>query len=394
MRPSARGARARRLRRNAAIPLLALASLAMSACVTVPADRVVDPAAARPTVGFPGAWYPGDLHSHSTHSDGDSPVAAIIASAEARLLSFFALTDHDTSMGGAPTHWSDPDYASDRMILLYGVEWTSRQGHANVIAAAPFDYSALWRANRDLSAADAIAAARSAGAVFSINHPGRPGGSWAHPYTDAEGAFAADALEVWNAPFLIPSRNRAAVSLIWDGLLRAGLEVTGVGGSDNHHLRGLQRSFNPHGAPTTWVFSAEPTGEAILDAIRAGRVSISYSPAAPRLELLADADGDGRFEAMMGDRIPAGRQTTFAVGLARPDDQPGRRYLVTVFKNGRLFARFRLREGHTERVTFTDVPASGDYYRAELEGTPQVGPLRRLTMGRTLALTNPVYARE
>ena len=52
-----------------------------------------------------GNWYRGDLHAHSTYSDGDSPVADVIARAETLGLDFFALTDHDVSMDGNPIHF-------------------------------------------------------------------------------------------------------------------------------------------------------------------------------------------------------------------------------------------------------------------------------------------------
>ncbi|MBW2184376.1 MAG: CehA/McbA family metallohydrolase, partial [Deltaproteobacteria bacterium] len=118
-----------------------------------------------------GQWYKGDLHAHSTHSDGDSPVADIIARAEDLGLNFFALTDHDTSVKGNPSHFSDPDYYSEKMVLLYGVEWTSTLGHANIWSSAPFAYQELWQANRENDAAAAIAAAHTQEALFSVNHP-------------------------------------------------------------------------------------------------------------------------------------------------------------------------------------------------------------------------------
>lgn len=38
-----------------------------------------------------GEWYKGDLHCHSTHSDGDSSVQDVIASAESKGLDFFVI---------------------------------------------------------------------------------------------------------------------------------------------------------------------------------------------------------------------------------------------------------------------------------------------------------------
>ncbi|MFM8642655.1 MAG: PHP domain-containing protein, partial [Phycisphaerales bacterium] len=52
-----------------------------------------------PVLAAGPAWYAGDLHSHSTYSDGDSPVADLVAEAERVGLDFYVLTDHDSSMG-------------------------------------------------------------------------------------------------------------------------------------------------------------------------------------------------------------------------------------------------------------------------------------------------------
>ncbi len=124
-----------------------------------------------PCPALAGQWLRGDLHSHSTYSDGDSPPADVVAEAERLGLDFFALTDHDGSMSGEPLHWSDPGYASDELVLLYGMEWTTAFGHANVWAAAPFDYAPLWAAHTSRDAAAAAQAAHDGGALFSINHP-------------------------------------------------------------------------------------------------------------------------------------------------------------------------------------------------------------------------------
>src|ERR671914_636952 len=79
-----------------------------------------------------GTWYKGDLHSHSTFSDGDSSVPAVVASASSKGLDFFALTDHDNDLNGQPLHWLDPAYVVRNMVLLYGVEWSTGRGHANI----------------------------------------------------------------------------------------------------------------------------------------------------------------------------------------------------------------------------------------------------------------------
>lgn len=375
-----------------------------------------------------GQWLRGDLHSHSLHSDGDSPVAEVIASVETKGLDFFALTDHDGNMDGVPTHWDDPDYVSERTILLYGVEWTTGPGHANVWAAQPFDYAPLWQAHLDQDAAAAVAAAHAQGVLFSINHPTA---IFCCPW-EYEVVEGTDAVEVWNAMYRLPNFNRWAGHEFWDGLLREGRRVSGVGGSDTHDLEGFEARFFGHGNPTTWVYAHDASAAGVLAGIAAGHVSISYAPDAPRLAFWADRDGDGTFETLSGDDLSAdGKAIQFRVeidpvkeralavparrarelpgwlvadladGLVTPRELAQRRtvepagdggYLVGVLKNGELFRAWQVPNGDAAEVSFWDTPAQGDYYRIELRGTPDVpSRIHLLLYGNVLALTNPIY---
>jgi hypothetical protein len=61
------------------------------------------------------------------------------------------------------------------------------------------------------------------------------------------------------------------------------------------------------GNPTTWVFAQERSPRGVLEALKAGRTSISFQPpaeGAPVLLLEGDTDGDGVYEAMVGDTVP------------------------------------------------------------------------------------------
>lgn len=377
-----------------------------------------------PAQGCTGAWYKGDLHAHSNYSDGDSSVAEVIASAESLGLDFFVITDHDTHMEGEPIHWYDPDYYSDDMLLLYGVEWTSDSGHANTWSSNPFEYLDLWQANLAEDAEAAVLAAHNEGALFSINHPMRFGCClWEYEVPDG-----LDSVEVWNAMYRLPNFNRWAGHVFWDDLLVSGRRVPGVGGSDTHQLEGFQSRFFGHGNPTTWVYAEELSGEGILNGIAEGHVSISYAPDAVRLDFEADADGDGCYETMMGDNISeSGKLIKFRVeivGLNADSDlssvyavELGPRVVrnlqmgvvdirnlldrlskendeilhgMGVFKNGKLFRVWVLSEG-VEEVLFEDTPDSSSYYRVELVGNPDVTGVSLLLYGKVIALTNPIY---
>lgn len=377
-----------------------------------------------------GQWYKGDLHAHSTHSDGDSPVADVIARAEDLGLNFFALTDHDTSMKGNPSHFSDPDYYSEKMVLLYGVEWTTRVGHANIWSSAPFSYQELWQANQDNDADAALIAAHNQEALFSINHPAAslccP---WEYPVESG-----IDSIEIWNSMYSLPNFSGFAVYHFWDDLLKSGRRIPGVGGSDTHHVKDWQSLFFGHGNPTTWVYAEEETADALLAGIKAGHVSISYAPFAVRLDFMADADGDGEYELMMGDNVvhESGQEISFKVQTACStgseeirqgevlelnqalvsgleegtvnlwdilsfpvtgnDENCNGSYGLGVFKNGTLY-RVWLLLGGAQSFTFSDIPdtSTPTYYRAELVGIPQVFFPYMLLYGIEIALTNPIY---
>lgn len=373
-------------------------------------------------------WYRGDLHAHSTYSDGDSPVADVIARAESLGLDFFVITDHDTSMNGIPVHWADLGYHSEQLLLLYGVEWTTSLGHANLWSAAPFPYGEPWQANLDHDPDKALAAAHASGTLFSINHPSAYLATNAWQYQEVPDM---DSIEVWNCMNRLPSLNGWSRHNFWDGLLESGRRVPGVGGSDTHHLEKWQSRFFGPGNPTTWIYVDDLTATAALSAIKAGHVAVSYAPDAVRLEFWADGNGDGTYETMMGDTLPeaegAVRFEMQLKGLGQQQDAergrvqelppatvrqlaegtltvpdllhayakekegtPTDLYGVGVFKNGLLF-RVWIVAGGADTVTFADRPEGASYYRVELVGDPDVHGVDRLLYGRIVALTNPIY---
>jgi hypothetical protein len=204
--------------------------------------------------------------------------------------------------------------------------------------------------------------------------------------------------------------------------------MTGVGGSDTHNLKGVQAWAFGHGNPTTWVYAQERSGEAVLEAIRRGRVTISWAPIAPRLELSADTDGDDEYETMVGDNVlytgaplklkiavvtEGGQAAGNAVAPIRPvaetlirrlsdshNDTEAvlnailsrDRFLICLRKNGIIYKAWVL-EGETGSVSVSDVPdgIGHTYYRAELIGRPDVHAATSFLYGRMIAMTNPIY---
>lgn len=288
-------------------------------------------------------WVVGDLHAHTDYSsDGFDDVATQIALAEAledpgfleahpehagHGLDFLAFTDHNNVDAAF-----DPDFVSERLVLIPGAEWNFSIAEANL-----HGLTASFNADVDgdgLDEADVQAAVETmhAGGVnFSINHP------MAANYPFAWDLRTHDSLEVWNAGWAlsVPPADESTIAdweaargevspffrravqahalhaggealVLYEAMLARGVHVAAVGGSDRHVL------FLP-GFPATRVLVEGALDlEALLAAIRARRSFVQRSPAGPQV-LLELAGG------MMGDAIAVtdAQEVTLTVQTAR-----------------------------------------------------------------------------
>ena len=300
--------------------------------------------------GTPG-WYAGDLHVHTTYShDSWDPIADDEDSepytlghsvdnqfrvASARGLDFLLISDHNDIRAH-----TDPGFGAHGVLGLRGYE-NSLSGHAQMIGAtscyspdgpfAPEDgLGGVTGCNGwpDKTAARVRAMAdhlRADGGAFQINHPSSDLDDPIHYRDWGMGHdVVPDSVEVWNIqsfwqPPLFSSNSLDDAIEFWEGFLNEGERVAATGGSDNHWVS--TTAVQGVGQPTTWVYADDRSEGAIVDAIRAGRTTISWQPPAlggPRLELVADGDGDGTFESMIGDEVPAGSRVRLGVVGAAP----------------------------------------------------------------------------
>ncbi|UYY75911.1 CehA/McbA family metallohydrolase [Sphingomonas sp. R1] len=341
-----------------------------------------------------GVWMKGDLHVHSRHSKDSTnhSVARIIADAERASFDFLLISDHDNHVNGDTAHntWSDPEFRSDKLLLLYGAEWTTVRGHAVILSAKPYDEKKLF----DIRDARDVAVQKVKDGLdvhLSANHPTNKD-HFGYSYD------MVDSLEVWNTVRWAPNKTNL---MVWDDMLSSGRKIGARGGSDSHHgtvpgstaPQALEATANNIGTPTTWVFAPGRTREAVIAAIGRGRASISANPYAPRVELTADVNGDGKADMMMGDnaKAPAG-PVRFTVRLSGKREEGA--YQVRIIKNADVFATLDL--GADGSVGFTDTPdAMGrSYYRIEVEGPqtpyPGVDNFQKVA-GPMVAISNPIF---
>ncbi len=327
-------------------------------------------------VGAPASakeWLAGDLHVHTCYShdaycppddDNTGPdefytagltVEQRFAEAAARGLDFLAITDHNDVRSQA-----DPGFGAHGVTGIPAYE-NSLHGHAQMLGATRIYDNGDASAEAVNRLADEL---RADGGVFQMNHPFYDAPA---SLTDCNDEFdwkyglavVPDVVEAWNAA----SASLPGLSAYWERCwLDRGVRVGATGGSDSHWAS--TSAVQGTGNPTTWVLADSATPEGVLDAIRAGRTTISRLPPGQgggRLLLEADANGDGRFERGIGDKVRAGaalraRSTGAASGFLRVRAN-GRTLLEDVF----------LSAGGT--VPVPSVGARG-WVRAELRFTP------------------------
>lgn len=263
-----------------------------------------------PPVREAAAWYRGDLHLHTAHSDGrcasvtgrPAPCPAFLTFQAARAagLDFIALSEHNTTSQAAVVQELSAYF--DDLLVIPAREVTTFEGHANVYGTwAPLDF----RIGRgDAAGLKALLdAAEADGALVAPNHPGLPSGEicMGCGWTAATDWSRIPALEVVSggAPALGMDGAFSGLAL-WDRLLSQGLRVTGIAGSDTHDPLRTDPASPRIGRPATGVFAEGLSTPAILAGIRSGRVFIDLAGDAPevRLDYAATTAEGGR--AVMG----------------------------------------------------------------------------------------------
>lgn len=336
------------------------------------------------------AWWRGDLHAHSGHSDGTCrsrggaripcPLFRVVETAAERGLDFIALTEHNAASHTQALRELQPYF--DDILLIPGRELTTFQGHANLFGlTAPLEFRLGAPGGVDLDRV--LAQAASLGATISVNHPRMPSGEacmgcgW-QAQTDWSKVHA---IEVVNGGAMAAFGGRAESPLsgvgFWEALLDEGHRLTAIAGSDSHDPDRPAGEAGALGRPATVIHAASLSPSDLMSGLRAGRVFIDLGhPGLKRLELEATAAGGA---ALMGGVLdaPDGALIAFRVLI---DGAPGAR--VEVVEPGGARALLPVQAGEQIQQTFTR------------RSDGQRGWLRinlRDEGGGLLAIGNPIY---
>lgn len=308
--------------------------------------------------------YPGNIHIHSTYSDGSENIGQIAAEASKAGLSYIIVTDHET-LAGLPEEGFDHG-----VVVLVGAEINCRKNHYLALGI-----DTLVDSNDDCPQ-QVIDQVRQAGGLGFIAHPFERGSRYiekgkAYPWTDWP-VFRFDGIEIWNYTSywrgLHPSLFRTLYLFFIDrrgamkgpprGLLRlwdcyniSGHKTVGIGGSDAHAYLYRFGPFRLTIFTYRYIFTTINTyivlqealnrdfagaKEQIIDALRNGRCYLSFDSLHPGKDFFFHA-------ASGGNIVPMGGEILFREGITLHIKTPGRRPLIRLILNGKLITA---KEGH------------------------------------------------
>ena len=239
----------------------------------------------------PGRFFRGNIHTHSTRSDGRRPPAQVVAAYRDHGYDFLAITDHFRERYGFPIT-DTSEFRSDSFTTIFGAELHApclQNGEDWHILAAglPLDFAPT---TPDETGPELAARAASAGAFVGIAHP-----AWySLTVDDALSVEAAHSVEVYNKTIALEN-DRGEAWYMSDLLSLHGRRLTAYVADDAHFNPGRPQD---HRAAWVHVRAESLDPDAIVTALKAGdfyssqgpeihdiaiehgRVAISCSPAA------------------------------------------------------------------------------------------------------------------
>lgn len=334
--------------------------------------------------------YPGNIHIHSTYSDGSGTIEEISAAAKSAGLRYLVINDHETMDG-----YHREGY-HDGVAVLVGAEINRGCNHYLAIGIDRLV------ASNDANPQDVIDRVRESGALGFLAHPFERGSPYiekgkAYPWV-CWPVFGFNGFELWNYssywrglhPSLLRTiywfffNRKAAMkgpsrSLIrlWDCYNCHGHRISAIGGTDAHayiyrfyclplvifSYRYLFNTIN------TYIVLREELSEhfltakrQILGALRDGCCYIAY-------DSLHSGKGFTFSAATDSGMVLMGEETTLAETRELSIAAPGRKPLVRLLCNGKLISE-------KTASCLAIEPSSPGVYRAEVYHRPLCGAPR------------------
>ncbi len=224
-----------------------------------------------------GRWFRGNLHSHSTNSDGKFPLNELVLNYESAGYDFLVVTDHN--------RLTPVEDVKTRMLLIAGSEISTDKGHITAVnLREPIE--------PNLPSQTVIDAINSQGGVAILAHPnwGENFCHWKQEDISALKGYAG--IEVFNGNILRDAGSPLA-SDRWDMILSRGVKCWGYAVDDTHNELDLANGW-------TMVLADELSPEAIVAALKEGRC---YASSGVFIEAIECDETSIRIVTRNADRI-------------------------------------------------------------------------------------------
>ena len=215
---------------------------------------------ANPFTDAKGRWYRGNLHTHTTESDGRLSPKEVAEFYRSRGYDFLCLTDHEKA--------SDPKGLPKRGFLVFtGLETGPKESKHHIVGIGS---NKIGPFTKQETAQDTIDKLRSMGMLVFIAHP-----YWS-ALTDGDIRNLKNiiGIELYNTGCEVEI-GRGFSTVHWDNLLASGMTLDGLAVDDAHRYT--------DDAPGGWVWVRTPrlTEKDILDSIVKGYY---YATTGPKIE--------------------------------------------------------------------------------------------------------------
>jgi hypothetical protein len=207
-----------------------------------------------------GKWFKGNVHMHTTRSDGRLTVTEAAEFYAGRGYDFICITDHRVAFVADEFDGQLP------LVVLDGIELDNQRDEASLYHVVCIgDVRGI---TDEMAFGEALQRARSQGCLLI----------WAHPHwsdnTVAEGVGQRlDGVEVYNCSSHF-AHGKGNGAFHWDAVLRQGHDMLGFATDDSHFIE--QAPFEGGG----WIVVNAPqlSREAIMASIRRGNFYSSNGP--------------------------------------------------------------------------------------------------------------------
>lgn len=263
---------------------------------------------------FGKTWYKGNLHTHTTNSDGAYTPEETIALYKSKGYDFLALTDH----------WFHGEGRQEKnFLLLNGTEFdvgsTVQEGIYHIVGIGMEKAPALTKRAPGLSAQKIIDEIHNVNGIAILAHP-----AWSlDRASEVAKLYGIDGCEIYNTTSGLPWNCRPYSGMFFDEMALLGHYLPCMAADDAHHYTGDEtRSY-------IMVQADELTREGVLAAIRANRFYATQGPnfrveiengtvtvhTSPVQEVVFFTD-----TVWAGDRATVGENVTEATYKVQPTD--------------------------------------------------------------------------